>query len=476
MLFNTIEFAFFFALIFVCYWQVFKTVKSQNVFLLGASYFFYGWWDWRFLFLIFVSSLADYTIGRLLGQNEKPSSRKLLLWASIVINLGLLGFFKYYNFFIGSFVDAFSFLGIQLNVTSLNIILPVGISFYTFQTLSYTIDIYRKKIEPTKDVVAFFAFVSFFPQLVAGPIEKARDLLPQFQQKRTFNYNQAVDGMRQGLWGLFKKVVIADNCANYVNEIYMRFDLMPSSMMLLGIFLFTIQVYCDFSGYSDMAIGMARTMNFNLTRNFAYPFFSTSISEFWRRWHITLMSWFREYIYIPLGGSKKGKVRKMLNLFIVFAITGLWHGATGSYVLWGVTCGIVVILSLLVFGRQTQAVDFDQKKYPNLKEFAQMFWVFSLISFPLVFFRGTNLLHVKGYFKGLLHNPFYNELFQPSIFLLLAGVVGLIIIEWRNRTKDHPLMFHPSVSKAKRWFIYYGLAFVIYVFKGVSQDYVYFQF
>ena len=476
MLFNTIEFAAFFAIAFVCYWYVFTSVKGQNLFLLGASYFFYGWWDWRFLILIFISSLADYSIGLLLHRTEETILRKLLLWSSIAINLGMLGFFKYYNFFVESFREAFQFIGLHLDLSTMEIILPIGISFYTFQTLSYTIDIFRKKLEPTKDPVAFFAFVSFFPQLVAGPIEKARTLLPQFQKKRTFNYDLAVDGMRQVLWGLFKKVVIADNCASYVNEIYMRFDLMPSSMLILGIFLFTIQVYCDFSGYSDMAIGIARTFNFNLTRNFAYPLFSTNISEFWRRWHITLMSWFREYVYIPLGGSKKGKARKMVNIFIVFAITGLWHGATGSYVLWGVSCGVIVILSLLVFGRQTQSVDFDQKKYPGLKEFAQMFLVFSLISFPLVFFRGANLLHTKGYLNGILHNPFYNELFQHSIFLMLSGVLGLIIIEWRNRTKDHPLMFGPNVSKVQRWAIYYGLALVIYFFKGVNQDYVYFQF
>src|SRR5690554_4260711 len=316
MLFNSIDFAVFLPIVFVLYWFVFnKNLKVQNGLIAVASYVFYGWWDWRFLSLILFSTLVDYSIGRSLGVTNNPSRRKTLLAISVIVNIGFLGFFKYYNFFLDNFITAFSFFGHEIGASSLNIVLPVGISFYTFQTMSYTIDVYRRKLEPTKDFVAFTAFVSFFPQLVAGPIERATNLLPQFYTRRHFDYGKAVDGLRQILWGLFKKIVIADNCAIFANDIFNNSESYSGSTLALGALFFAFQIYNDFSGYSDIAIGTSRLFGFSLMRNFAFPYFSRDIAEFWRRWHISLSTWFRDYLYIPLGGSRGSLAMKVRNTF-----------------------------------------------------------------------------------------------------------------------------------------------------------------
>jgi D-alanyl-lipoteichoic acid acyltransferase DltB (MBOAT superfamily) len=336
MLFNSIDFALFLPIVFILYWFfINKNLKLQNILLVIASYVFYGWWDWRFLSLIVFSSFVDYSVGVALSKTNLEHKRKLLLWTSILINLGFLGFFKYYNFFAESFADAFTLFGRHMEPSRLQILLPVGISFYTFQTLSYSIDVYKRKLEPTKDVVAFFAFVSFFPQLVAGPIERATNLLPQFYKKRHFVYAKAVDGMRQILWGLFKKMVIADNCAEYANQIFNNYEDYSGSTLFLGALFFTFQIYGDFSGYSDIAIGTSRLFGFNLMQNFAFPYFSRDIAEFWRRWHISLSTWFRDYLYIPLGGSRGGTWMKVRNTFIIFIVSGFWHGANWTFLIWG---------------------------------------------------------------------------------------------------------------------------------------------
>ena len=348
MLFNSLDFAIFLPIVFLLYWFVAqKNLKFQNALIVVASYVFYGWWDWRFLSLIIFSTVVDYLIGQRLRTEDKQSKRKVLLWTSIVVNLGFLGFFKYYNFFLENFVDAFSLFGMQINANSLNIILPVGISFYTFQTLSYTIDLYRKKLEPTQDFMAFSAFVCFFPQLVAGPIERATNLLPQFYKKRTFEYHKAVDGMRQILWGLFKKVVIADNCAEFANQIFNNSADMNGSTLVLGAIFFTFQIYGDFSGYSDIAIGTSRLFGFDLKQNFATPYFSRDIAEFWRRWHISLSTWFRDYLYIPLGGSRGGTWIKVRNTFAIFLVSGFWHGASWNFLFWGLYHGLFLIIERL---------------------------------------------------------------------------------------------------------------------------------
>ena len=336
MLFNSIDFAIFLPIVFILYWFVFqKNLRLQNLLIIIASYLFYGWWDYRFLALIAFSSLLDYSIGIALKKYEDKNTRKSLLILSLLVNLGFLGFFKYYNFFLDNFVDAFSLLGKPISVQGLNIILPVGISFYTFQTLSYTIDVYRQKLEPTKDIVSFFAFVSFFPQLVAGPIERASNLLPQFYIKRQFVYSSAIDGMRQILWGLFKKVVVADNCAAFANQIFDNYTDHSGSTLFFGVLFFTFQIYGDFSGYSDIAIGTSRLFGFNLMRNFDFPYFSRDIAEFWRRWHISLSTWFRDYVYIPIGGSKGGMAKKIRNVFVIFLVSGFWHGANWTFIIWG---------------------------------------------------------------------------------------------------------------------------------------------
>jgi D-alanyl-lipoteichoic acid acyltransferase DltB (MBOAT superfamily) len=348
MPFNSIDFAIFLPIVFILYWSVTnKNLKLQNLLIVVASYVFYGWWDWRFLSLIVFSTIVDYTLALKLKIEENQLKKKVLLWTSIFVNLGLLGFFKYYNFFLDNFITAFSFFGREIKTNSLNIILPAGISFYTFQTLSYTIDVYKRKLEPTKDFIAFSAFVSFFPQLVAGPIERATNLLPQFYRKRNFDYSKAVDGMRQILWGLFTKIVIADNCAEFANQIFNNSADMNGSTLVLGALFFTFQIYADFSGYSNIAIGTSRLFGFNLMRNFACPYFSRDIAEFWRRWHISLSTWFRDYLYIPLGGSRGGTLMKVRNSFIVFVVSGFWHGANWTFIVWGALNAIYFLPLLL---------------------------------------------------------------------------------------------------------------------------------
>jgi len=343
MFFNSIDFAIFLPIVFLLYWfVVHKNLKYQNLLIVVASYVFYGWWDWRFLSLILFSTIVDYSVGLGLSKQEDKKKRQVLLWISILVNLGFLGFFKYYNFFLDNFVTAFNFLGYHIDPQGLSIILPVGISFYTFQTLSYTIDVYKKKLEPTKDFIAFSAFVSFFPQLVAGPIERATHLLPQFYKKRKFKYSKAVDGLRQILWGLFKKIVIADNAAEIANQIFNNSADYNGSTLVLGAIFFTFQIYGDFSGYSDIAIGTSRLFGFDLMRNFAFPYFSRDIAEFWRRWHISLSTWLRDYLYISMGGNRRGKLRTYQNLIVTMLLGGLWHGASWNFVIWGGYHGVLL--------------------------------------------------------------------------------------------------------------------------------------
>ncbi len=348
MLFNSIDFAIFLPIVFILYWFVTnKNLRLQNVLLLVASYFFYACWDWRFLFLLMFSTLLDYYTGLKMAEAESQKKKRFWFWLSIVVNLGFLGVFKYYNFFAESFAEALSLLGLQVNPWTLSIILPVGISFYTFHGLSYVIDIYKDRIKAEKNFVDYAVFVSFFPLLVAGPIERATHLLPQIKKKRTFDYTKAVDGLRQILWGLFKKIVIADSCAEYANMIFNNSADHSGSTLVLGAIFFTFQIYGDFSGYSDIALGTARLFGIELLRNFAFPYFSRDIAEFWRRWHISLSSWFRDYLYIPLGGSKGGTWMKVRNTFIIFLVSGFWHGANWTFIAWGALNAIYFLPLLL---------------------------------------------------------------------------------------------------------------------------------
>ncbi|WP_347174030.1 MBOAT family O-acyltransferase [Polaribacter uvawellassae] len=444
MLFNSFDFLFFLPTIFVLYWFVFKKIQNQNILLLIASYVFYGWWDWRFLILILVSTVVDYFIGLLLQKVENCKRRKHLLWISLVFNLGLLGFFKYFNFFIDNWVEAWSSVGVEMHKSSLNIILPVGISFYTFQTLSYSIDIYRNKLKPTKNFIAFASFVSFFPQLVAGPIERATNLLPQFYKKRTFNYELAVSGIKLILWGLFKKIVIADNCAIYVNEIFGTYEDQSSLTLILGAVYFAFQIYGDFSGYSDIAIGTARLFGFKLMRNFNYPYFSRDIAEFWRRWHISLSTWFRDYVYIPLGGSRGSKSMQIRNVFVIFLVSGFWHGANWTFVVWGGLNALFFLPLLLAKKNRNHVGDSAENRvFPSVKEFFQIGITFCLTTFAWIFFRANSVTEAIDYLGNMFNtrNIFsidYLGGIERYSFEMVFLIPILILFEWIYRKKETP--------------------------------------
>lgn len=478
MLFNSIEFAIFLPIVFILYWFLTnKNLKIQNILLLIASYVFYGWWDWKFLSLIVFSSFVDYFVGIGLLKTDKQNTRKVLLLTSVLVNIGFLGFFKYFNFFAESFADSFTLLGNPIEPTRLNIILPVGISFYTFQTLSYSIDAYKKKFKPTTDFFAYFAFVSFFPQLVAGPIERATDFLPQFCKKRIFEYDKAVDGMRQILWGLFKKIVIADNCAYFVNDIFANYTNYSGSTLMLGAIFFAFQIYGDFSGYSDIAIGTSRLFGFNLMRNFAFPYFSRDIAEFWRRWHISLTSWFRDYVYIPLGGSRGDTWFRIRNIFIIFLVSGFWHGANWTFVVWG-ALNAVCFLPLILANTNRKNIDTVAygKLLPNLKEFFQIGATFFITVIAWVFFRAETVSQAVTYISKIFSTTLFSipEVYTKKILLLIALFV---LAEWFQRNKQHALQFEGiAFPKIIRWSLYYGIIATILWFGGNQQEFIYFQF
>jgi D-alanyl-lipoteichoic acid acyltransferase DltB (MBOAT superfamily) len=493
MLFNSIEFIIFLPIVFVLYWFVCqRNLRLQNFLIVVASYVFYGWWDWRFLLLIAFTSLCSWGSGLLMQQFDNKeivphhkyllNNAKFVLISNILLNLGILALFKYYNFFITNFVSAFASIGLYLQPTTLKIILPVGISFYTFQALSYSIDVYRKKIMPTKDIVSFFAFVSFFPQLVAGPIERATNLLPQFYTSRTFDYAKAVDGMRQILWGLFKKTVIADNCATAVDIIFSHSADYSGSTLFLGAIFFTFQIYGDFSGYSDIAIGTARLFGFNLMRNFAFPYFSRDIAEFWRRWHISLTTWFRDYVYIPLGGSRGTKWRVIRNTFIIFLVSGLWHGANWTFIVWGVYHA-VIFLPLILLGtnrKHTNSIA-NGKILPDMKELIQMGFTFLLVIIGWIFFRAENIAHAWSYISEMFSSSLYTI---PHLLIkktTLIFILLLVIMEWCNRNKEFGFQIKPDTNtlfkyKCFRWSVYIILIFCIVAFRGNQAEFIYFQF
>ena len=477
MLFNSIEFLLFLPVCFTLYWFVLnRNLKWQNAFILVASYFFYGWWDYRFLGLIAFSTIVDYSLGIAISKSQLKSKKKLLLFISLIINLGLLGFFKYFNFFVDSWMETFNSLGYEIHASTLNIILPVGISFYTFQTLSYTIDVYREKLEPSKNLINFAAYVAFFPQLVAGPIERATNLLPQFSKKRVFNEEQAISGIHLILWGLFQKVVIADSCAPYVNSIFNNYESMNSLSLILGAVYFAFQIYCDFAGYSNIAIGTARLLGFDLMRNFNYPYFSRDMAEFWRRWHISLSTWFRDYLYIPLGGSRGSKWMQLRNVFIIFMVSGLWHGANWTFVFWGFLHALFFIPILLLDKNRNNLDQVAQNKMlPSLKEFFQMSVTFILACIAWVFFRASNITEAFHYLKNIITDTSfkieYLNIERYSIEMLLILFI-FIMFEWFHREEEHPF-----IGKWK-WLKIAGVILMLLTLGVYSnhQDFIYFQF
>ncbi len=486
MLFNSLTFAIFLPLVFLLYWLVFqRNLKVQNLFVVVVSYIFYGWWDPRFLLLIVFTSFCSWGCGLLMqhadNQTSPRLSRKLLNICNIVLNLGILGVFKYYNFFVENFISAFALLGIHLQPHTLKIILPVGISFYTFQALSYSIDVYQRKIEPTRDIVAFFAYIGFFPLLVAGPIERATYLLPQFFQKRIFNYEKAIDGMRQILWGLFKKIVIADNCAVYVNMAFENPQEQTGLTLLSGAVFFAFQIYGDFSGYSDIAIGVARLFGINAMRNFAFPYFSRDIAEFWRRWHISLTSWFRDYVYIPLGGSRVSKAKVIRNTFMIFLVSGFWHGANWTFIAWGAFHAILFLpLILRNQNRKYMNTVAEGKLLPNIKEIRQMGVTFFFVLIGWVFFRADSIGLAFEYLSGIADMSLFSSTL-PHKRLLLQNVffiLCMLTIEWLGRQNQYGLEKTGITWKPVfRRMIYYVIILSMLSFSvGGEQTFIYFQF
>lgn len=482
MLFNTISFAIFLPVVFLLYWFVGKkSLRQQNILLLLSSYFFYACWDWRFTFLLVFSTLLDYFTGIKIFESELKRRRKMWLWLSVGINLGFLGVFKYYNFFTGSFADALSLLGLKVNPGSLNVILPVGISFYTFHGLSYVFDLYNKRISPERDFVNYSVFVSFFPLLVAGPIERATHLLPQILKKREFNYARSVDGLRQILWGLFKKIVIADNCAAFANDIFSNSANYTGSTLVMGALFFTFQIYGDFSGYSDIALGTARLFGIELLRNFAYPYFSRDIAEFWRRWHISLSSWFKDYVYIPLGGSKGGMWKKIRNTFAIFLLSGFWHGANWTFIFWGLL-NALYIMPLIIFNTNRNNLDIAAagRIWPSLKELFSMGVTFCLTVFAWIFFRAENVTHAFAYVSGIFSISFFTiptyHNFNESLVILFIVAI-FFFIEWIGREEPYAIAKSGTVkSDFVRYAIYYVIIIALFVFQGTSNQFIYFQF
>jgi len=468
MLFNSIEFFLFLPLVFIFYWFIFnKNLKAQNILILTSSYFFYAWWDYRFLGLIFLSTLVDYFIGINIPKQNTVKRQKFLLLCSLVFNLGVLGLFKYYNFFIDSFFDLVSSVGyVPNNYYSLNIILPVGISFYTFQTMSYSIDIYKQKLSPTKDFISFASFVSFFPQLVAGPIERANNLLPQILSKRKFKYSNGIIGLRLILIGLFKKIVIADSLSPLVENIFNNYQDLGGGTLWLGAFYFAFQIYCDFSGYSDIAIGTAKLLGIQLMTNFNFPYLSRNVSEFWRRWHISLSSWFRDYLYIPLGGSKQGVFKSIRNILIVFIISGLWHGANWTFVFWGIFHAFLFIPSFLNNKNNHQKTKINTPSNTSIFNIVLIIKTFILVTIGWVFFRSDNLISAFEYLWKMIFEFDINFVHRSGILFCLL----LILVE---------IVYHNiniKYSNYFKWGLYYMLLFMIISKFNSGSSFIYFNF
>ena len=482
MLFNSLEYAVFLPAVFLLYWFVFnRNVKLQNLFIVVVSYLFYGWWDWRFLFLIAFTTLCTYGSGLLIGKfRDKPRKAKAVSVLNIVVNLAILGLFKYYDFFASSFADVF--LGGKADALLLNLILPVGISFYTFKALSYSIDVYRGKMEPTRDAIQFFAFVSFFPELLAGPIDRATTLLPQFATRRTFDYETGIDGLRQFLWGLFKKVAVADTCAVYVDQVLAPGQPHSGSTVLLAVILFTFQIYGDFSGYSDMAIGTGKLFGIKLMRNFDFPYFSRDIAEFWRRWHISLTSWFRDYVYIPLGGSRCSKAKIVRNTFVIFLVSGLWHGANWTFIAWGAFHALLFLpLILLGKNRRYRDVVAGGRFLPSFKELGQMLLTFVLVAAGWLLFRADDMGVAWSWIGSICSRSLFTmpEALTARTFIPIVVFLPILyVIEWLQRGQEHalkPLSANRAVNT-----LFYLAVFILVFAAAVSaqgdRSFIYFQF
>lgn len=479
MLFNSFEFLVFLPVTFLVYWFLLgKTRRGQNLFLLIASYVFYCWWDWRFGFLLLWSSLIDYVVSRRIQHEKDDRRRRFFLYISLVTNLGLLAAFKYFNFFSTSFSEAASSLGWEVDPFTLNVVLPVGISFYTFQTLSYTIDVYRRQLTASRDLIAFSAYVSFFPQLVAGPIERAVNLLPQFQKNRLFTFDQAASGLRLILWGLFKKIVIADNCATFVNQVFDNYQSASGLELILGAVFFAFQIYGDFSGYSDIAIGVSKLFGFELMINFKTPYFSRDIAEFWRRWHISLSTWFRDYLYFPLGGSKVGTVLIIRNTMIVFLVSGFWHGANWTFIAWGALNGIY-FLPLLLSRRNRTHLDTVARgrRFPSARETLQIFLTFTLTCFAWIFFRSPSISHASHYIERLFTAEYSLAALYSIKFYFPIILCYWLLVDWIIREEGITNFANPVTKPILAYCFDVSIIAMIVLFGSFNeQTFIYFQF
>lgn len=480
MLFNSLEFLLFLPIVFFLYWFVFnKDLRLQNLLLLIASYFFYGWWSWEFMGLLALSTLLDYIYGFSVASPNRKKAR-LFLWLSIINNLGILAVFKYFNFFASQLQEGFEILGLHMNPVVLNVALPVGISFYTFHGMSYVFDIYRGQQKPVKSLIDYGVFVSFFPLLVAGPIERANHLLPQVQRRRVFSYATAVEGGRLILWGLFKKVIIADSLAVVVDEIFLNYQHAGSVELIIGALFFAFQIYGDFSGYSDIALGTAKLFGIELLSNFRFPYFSRDIAEFWRRWHISLSSWFRDYLYIPLGGSRVGKAKAVRNTFIIFLVSGFWHGANWTFIVWGFihACGFMPLLLMNRNRKYISDVVAQERNWPTAREFFQMLTTFAFVTFAWIFFRADSISQAAEYVWGILTrvNRVSSDLIDRSTatgFLLIAL---LLFLDWNFRYNERQLKAIPNLFLRRLVYAALIVALVVSILISNSQSFIYFQF
>jgi len=491
MLFNSLEFIIFLPIVFLLYWFVFENdFRIQNLLLLISSYIFYGWWDWRFLSLIFLSTLVDYFVGLKIYNSRETKVKKIYLCLSILFNLSLLGFFKYFNFFIDSWISLISILGYENQITwTLKVVLPIGISFYTFQTMSYSLDIYYKKIKPTKDFITFASFISFFPQLIAGPIERASNLLPQLLIERKFKYQQGIEGLQLIIWGMFKKVIVADSLAWRVDYCFDNYQILDGGVLLLGLIYFSFQIYCDFSGYSDIAIGTAKLFGIELMSNFNFPYFSRNIAEFWRRWHISLSSWFKDYLYIPMGGSKNGKWLTVRNVLIIFIISGFWHGANWTFIVWGLSHAFLYLPLLLLTKNRSYRNDIVaiNSNFPSVKEFFNILVTYLLTTLSWAFFRGDSISESFQYLILLFTKFSIPSENKGGIILVFV----FVMLDWRiRRNEREPLIYDLNIHKLNKKvtylintvFLFFSIflitAFALYhsYYSIDAKNFIYFQF
>jgi alginate O-acetyltransferase complex protein AlgI len=483
MVINSITFLLFFSAFFLLYWFVFCKKQSRLFLLLGASYLFYMWTDWRFLLLLIVISSLNFYLGLKIHKTENELKRKILLYIGLIQGIGGLIFFKYYNFFTNSFNETFQSIGLSVHIQTLSILVPLGISFFTFRTLSYILDIDKRKIEPVTNWLTFFNYVAFFPCLLSGPIDNAQKFIPQLEKEQTFEYTNAMKGLRQILWGLFKKIVIADSCASITDQIFENHTLYPASGLLLGAFLYTIQIYSDFSGYSDMVIGISRLLGFNITQNFSSPFFSQNIAEFWRKWHMSLTAWLTEYVFTPISTNLRdyGKYGLIVAIIINFTLCGIWHGPNWTYILFGFLHGCYFIPLIIKGTMNKKKKKLEHQFYPTISESYHMLKTFLLVMMTFIIFRAPNIGAAYDYYCHLFSISLFTFPEIPNgtenTIIIFCYIILMLIIEWKERERTFALeQFSLKWTRLRKLAFYYFILLSIVYFSGSEQKFIYLQF